>query len=733
MKKILFTLFLLVFLVKPVFAEDATSKSFEINGHKYTLVPQQHEKIYSEGLAPELKGKLYGYVDESGNFVIQPQFQTVKDFSEGLAFVRTAKKFLIIDKFDNVIGKVDDNVDDFLDTDGDLTRVRANGKYGFINGTGQFVIKPEFNSSGCLSEGLIAVEVDGKWGFIDKVGKIVIKPTFNYANPFHEGRASVLIEKKWGFIDRTGKIVIEPKIDNSIKGFSEGVAIVKIDGKWVIIDKLGKTLSIIEGAGDNTNFMRWDCGFHEGLAHIHINNKDLLINKSGKTIKEIPYLIFGDFSQGLAKVKVEDKYGFIDKTGKLTIEPKFDMAGDFSTNGLAKVKVNDKYGYIDKAGKYIIPSQYSDAKDFSDGLAAVMLDGKWGYINNTGVFVIQPKYSGLGDAAGDFKKGKAIVNEGSLTGYIDKAGSFVILSPFTNNGGPFKNGLAVVQRENKYGFIDKTGKFVIEPQFDTAFAFSDGLARVGFKDNTAFFKQGYIDATGKMVIEPQFPMANDFKNGEAQVRIDKEWVIIDKTGKILRKANMEMSTRLAASTQPKINTKEQFNKIKTLIEGHKVSQAIKEIQKTSDNYKVLNNWLIANASDIEPIYMYLIAERLIDKNKKVAVFWYFEGRLRAYYDGFRCEDVSARSGLSFLSLLAPKTSKYIFDNIHSDIVYNAGIKAIAWDEKHPSTNSPMWIACHGISAFTGQIKFVPPDKWDAVHQEVVDSMKKNLEKYHTTK
>ncbi|MDA1332428.1 MAG: WG repeat-containing protein, partial [Proteobacteria bacterium] len=45
---------------------------------------------------------------------------------------------------------------------------------------------------------------------------------------------------------------------------------------------------------------------------------------------------------------------------------------------------------------------------------------------------------------------------------------------------------------------DKTGKFVINPQFDNAYGFSQGLARVIIRDNETG-KYGFIDKTGKMV------------------------------------------------------------------------------------------------------------------------------------------------------------------------------------------------------------------------------------------
>ncbi len=43
------------------------------------------DPVFSEGMAVAMKGKKYGYIDESGAFVIKPVFKQAKPFSEGLA------------------------------------------------------------------------------------------------------------------------------------------------------------------------------------------------------------------------------------------------------------------------------------------------------------------------------------------------------------------------------------------------------------------------------------------------------------------------------------------------------------------------------------------------------------------------------------------------------------------------------------------------------------------------
>lgn len=78
------------------------------------------------------------------------------------------------------------------------------------------------------------------------------------------------------------------------------------------------------------------------------------------------------------------------------------------------------------------------------------------------------------------------------------------------------SGLHPVSIEDKWGYIDSAGVVRIQPQFDSAFPFSEGLARVALVDNGAT-KQGYIDTSGAIVIRPRFGYAEDFSDGMAVV------------------------------------------------------------------------------------------------------------------------------------------------------------------------------------------------------------------------
>jgi len=111
---------------------------------------------------------------------------------------------------------------------------------------GQVVIKPQFDdldSFYSFSEGLAAVEKNGKWGFVDKEGVWVISPRFKSADAFKEGLAPAQVGDQWGYIDISGKWVIEALYEWA-DVFKEGEGTVYVGGSRspVFIDRSGKKL-----------------------------------------------------------------------------------------------------------------------------------------------------------------------------------------------------------------------------------------------------------------------------------------------------------------------------------------------------------------------------------------------------------------------------------------------------------------------------------------------------------
>ncbi len=145
---------------------------------------------FSEGMTAVKTGGAWGFIDTRGKLVIAPQFGSVDNFSEGLAFV--------------------------------ANRLRS---HFFVDKTGKTVIPPRYGVGlGCegtkFSEGLVAEWLDreGTCSLIDQTGKVVSRPevprSLTMIGKFSHGMAAFEPPgEKWGYLDRTGKVVIAPQFD----------------------------------------------------------------------------------------------------------------------------------------------------------------------------------------------------------------------------------------------------------------------------------------------------------------------------------------------------------------------------------------------------------------------------------------------------------------------------------------------------------------------------------------
>jgi WG containing repeat len=340
------------------------------------LLAAQAKSQNPKALFPIEKDNKWGFIDRTGKVVIPLQFDSARNFHEGLA--------LVTDK----------------------------GKTLFIDASGQVVIKPEFDIVDDFSEGHAAVNIGqtripnlglisnpGKWGYIDKTGKLIIPLKFTHAEDFSEGLAAVRDGDRGGFIDHQGKFVFDVPLDVTL-GFHEGMVGVLLNGTLTYFDRSGKKIPTPVDYGPKSN------SFSEGLVPISIRGKWGYMDRTGKLSIAPQFEDAENFSEGLAPVKVRSAdtvwcpadaagnrsgstmmYGYVDKTGKLVIPAVFNTAAPFS-EGVAAVTKCDQAYFIDKAGKTVITGNFTYASSFSGGLARVdtlTKDGLlWGYVDKTG-------------------------------------------------------------------------------------------------------------------------------------------------------------------------------------------------------------------------------------------------------------------------------------------------------------------------------------------------------------
>lgn len=184
---------------------------------------------FSDGLAPFAfqteEGTRAGYVDATGNVVIEPAFLGVTPFSQGYAAVLIAEKeWAYIDKNGKIIYSGFANAEPFSEG---MAAVSPDGKkYGYISLDGEYVIEPIYQCATSFSEGFAAVapmtdDVENmKFGYIDTSGDYVLEPMYGTAGEFWGGIAAVafggLRDDELHFISKTGDEVIEGTFDIAI-------------------------------------------------------------------------------------------------------------------------------------------------------------------------------------------------------------------------------------------------------------------------------------------------------------------------------------------------------------------------------------------------------------------------------------------------------------------------------------------------------------------------------------
>ncbi len=222
--------------------------AYPTSANSLATAPITTAQSNSDELISFAQNNRIGYMDRQGRIVVQPKFDNVGKFSEGLAWVVIDKKLGYIDKTGKV--KIPLRFNDSLfarlmgDFDGGLAKV-CSGGCGYIDRAGKIVIPLKFDDvASKFSNGLAWVEINNRLGYIDKTGKVKISPQFAYPlirgadgseerirtgdgssfsakADFDRGLAAVMIPGNCGssssphkcarlaYIDTTGKVVFE--------------------------------------------------------------------------------------------------------------------------------------------------------------------------------------------------------------------------------------------------------------------------------------------------------------------------------------------------------------------------------------------------------------------------------------------------------------------------------------------------------------------------------------------
>ncbi|QAA35159.1 WG repeat-containing protein [Clostridium manihotivorum] len=330
-----------------------------------------------------LDDELYGFINEKGEVVVEPQFLGLLPASEGfIPFYREdGYGFISYD------GKISKTFTEFraFEFYGGLSIIESDGLYGFMDKNLNIIVNPYYDGAMNFSDGLALVEKNGKKGYIDTKGNIRIPLQYEEASSFSEGLAVICYNHKMGYINTEGDVVINP-IFSRCGLFSEGLAIYEIDGKYGYLDKKGNI--VIPPEFDMAE------SFSEGFAIVMKNKKLAVINKKGEYVTGFLFDYSLGFSEERCAVGLDKKgqevWGYINTLGKPSSEFRFDNVS-YHNEGLAVVQVNNKCGYIDLKGQYKVKPSLQMAFDFEYGLGEFLHDDRNGYLDKEGNVIFYSK------------------------------------------------------------------------------------------------------------------------------------------------------------------------------------------------------------------------------------------------------------------------------------------------------------------------------------------------------
>lgn len=461
----------------------------------------------TDALYPIRVNGLWGYMNQAGEAVIEPQWKQVQCFNGNYALVTTSES-----------------------------------RNGLINHSGQYVVEPQ--------EHLRITQYDETWqleicgtedysvGYFDKASGFCLAPNGEYIallNWYEDGSGPIPImnrSEKIGYLDRkTGAVVISFIYDEVSEdiGFYNGYSIATTVSESCPDEEL--QFHLIDTTGTEVRFpagiYAWG-GVNEDRLVICSRTGYGLARPDGTIVVEPIYSAMSWPQEGVISFQEQHDgvyySGHMNLDGKIIIPAIYHLRGDenhdstddvyWFENGYAAFDDYAAYGewpdncrnvIVSKAGTEVLSIPYR------------MSDGRLITLNNTWLLSNGVSEAGLiwyrvCDHEDDYNRVSGAGIRYGLIQVHDDAWVFLtepiyeriqdsfpdgVYSPFTDY---FSEGLQEVCVNDLWGYINEQAQWVIPPQYDSADGFRDGLALVE-KDG----KLSYIDHDGTVVWEEQWP------------------------------------------------------------------------------------------------------------------------------------------------------------------------------------------------------------------------------------
>jgi hypothetical protein len=366
--------------------KKAREENADTSGKQVTIVPTQEvtPSVAPTPTVPAEKNaelypayklvdnvKTFGYINKSGNFVIEPTFSMASDFHEGAAVVVLNNEYGVIDENGNILFINKAPINDFRNGAA-IFQVTAQDTtlYGYIDTKGKVIVEAKYTmaSDFCKDNTAYVYNGDGKYDLIDKEGKVLESYTVDkkYDKYWSLGDGYLIYSDadfgNYGVISVNGDKILKPVYSQ--------------------IRYLGNDLFAVKEPGieDYSQMMA---------------AKEAIFNKAGEQLTDYEYYDVADYYNGYSSATDDTSTFFLGMDGKKVSDlPEYDGRGTLQLFGdVIKADIDRQliYSTTDK----LILWQNDNTVTLSDTITVKELRFK----PNRDVLVIYPEVDGLADPA----------------------------------------------------------------------------------------------------------------------------------------------------------------------------------------------------------------------------------------------------------------------------------------------------------------------------------------------
>lgn len=360
------------------------SEEFEVQaywGYQWVrLLEEQMAVVQAERLIPFEDDDDRGwYVDPEGRPVIEAAFESPDAFFDGRARVKQDGKYGFIDREGRFV--VPPKYDDvLLRFSRDRTVAVHDGQAWLIDSQGRDIASlgvwpwPGLRSEESFedlasyvgygdffADGLIPWRKDDRWGYVGLDGRWMIEPQFEMARPFHAGQASVQADGRGRLIDVQGREIASVPRGWWIAPSGGTRLMAGTETQWGFIDAAGKLPRSLPYATIRIDFAGQSfvdaraLQFSEGLAVVSriAPHRWRVVDTDGREHAAGRYDWLQDAGEGLYAVTIDQRWALADSRLRLLSAARFDEPPRFlASYPRAAVKTDGRIGCVDRRGRW---------------------------------------------------------------------------------------------------------------------------------------------------------------------------------------------------------------------------------------------------------------------------------------------------------------------------------------------------------------------------------------------